>query len=708
MSEGNFDGALDQLDQEAEVAEQERLARIEKERESKVIDKWCDTIKRAKKHDEGYHKRWAENRKYAKGDTVSNDKVSANLLAAIMEVLAAFLYAKNPDLNVRPSASITRFRSNSDEERQKQLMYREFAKTLEIIISRLLRDANFKRTAKRWLRGTMTCGPGWVKTVMQTRMERDPVVEKRINDLRDQMSKIQSLQAEIADGEDDPEVLASKLESNITAAESQLERMVADGLIIDYMHAEDVTVATECGEVENYLAAPWIAFDSYKSKEETMALVEWDGKTAIDYLKVANRYVQRPRKGELNESGEGYVQLGTGEGNPEDDSEEGFFRVVEIWALCDGVVYTYIDGCKKQWARKPYAPISGKRFYPAFLLGFHYVDGERYPQSDVDQLRSLQDEYNEVRSDFRTHRKRARPGIIFNETAITGDDVDKVNKSTTQEYTGIQLTRDDIPIGNVFSPKLYNQIDPGLYDPSPIHRDMERMSGAQESLQSSIQVSKTATEARIQEQGFGARSGARRDELDDVLTDMCQYIAQLCLQVMDQADAERYAGPSAVWVQMSVEEVMTLFDIEIKAGSTGKPEAMRDREAWATLMPLIEGAIQKVGAARLSGQEWAAQPWIALLEETFNRLDDHGDLDKFLPMPPQAVPQEQDDGEGKKIESEVKLNDARRVSELADAIEKIPALAMSPEVRALFGMNVSPQDGQQQEQEVPQQSATIQ
>lgn len=681
----NFDGELVELEREA----QERAEQDRRERESKQVEdsitKWDERIKRARKHDDEYHKKWAENRKYAKGES-QKQEVTANLISAIVDVLASFLYAKDPDLNIRPSAAITRFRDNTQEQRQRQMVYREFAKTLEVVVSRLLRDAKLKRVAKRWLRGTMTCGPGWLKVVMQTKMQRDPVVEQEINDLRNQLAAIESLQADIKDGESDPEVKAEKLRANMIALQAKMERVIATGLVIDYYHAEDITVATECGEVENYLSAPWICFDSYKGKEATAKIVEWDAETAKQYLKGANRYVKRPRKGESNEPGEGFIQENAMPGGPEDDSEEGFYLIREVWSLDDGVIYTFIDGCKKKWAREPYAPITGQRFYPNFLLGFHYFDGERYPQSDVDQLKSLQEEYNEVRSDFRTHRRRAKPGIIFNEAAVAADHVDKVSKSSTQEIVGVELTGDNIDIRTVFVPKTYNQVDPGLYDTAPIHRDMERMSGAQESLQSSVAVQKTATEARIQDAGFSARTGSRRDELDDVLTEMCEYVAQVALQTMDQAAAMRYAGPSAVWVEMSVEEVMTLFDVEIKAGSTGKPEAAKDREAWGTLLPLIEGTIQKIGAARLAGQEWAAQPWIALLEETLNRLDDHADLDQFLPLPPQAVPQT-DDGEAKKTESETKLNDARRVSELADAVEKVPSLALTPIVKQLFNVN---------------------
>ena len=143
--------------------------------------------------------------------------------------------------------------------------------------------------------------------------------------------------------------------------------------------------------------------------------------------------------------------------------------------------------------------------------------------------------------------------------------------------------------------------------------------------------------SRIQESGFGARTGARLDELEDALTDMSEYAGQLALQFLSIEDARKYAGPNAEWQQLSTEDAFTTFYIDIKAGSTGKPQEQPDREQWGTLMPLIREVIDRIGAARMQGQEWAAKPWIALLKETFNRLDDHADIEEFLPVVPEQL-----------------------------------------------------------------------
>lgn len=674
-----MNGALVALEEEAKRQEEERERLKPSQQEKAHVRYLHERVKRAKNHDKDVAKSWATDRKFAAGET--GHEVDTNLIASIMEVLMSFLYARNPQMIARPSHSVNPVYRNE---------YKHFARTLEIVVTQLLKQARLKPVAKRWVRGAMTVGIGWIKAAMQTRIEKDPVIEARINDLQDQLENIDAKRTMIADGGhgDNEDILKSEIEANMQAAMEKLERVLADGLVLDFMHPEDVQVAPECGEVENYLYAPWICLDSYKSEEQTLAITGWTGEET-QRLMFANRYTQRPRKGEEEQtSGNGYVMTTKGletDGDTDAESADGFFLVREVWSYEDGVVYTIIDGINDHWARKPYVPYTGARFYPVFQLGFHYVDGQRYPQSEVQRLRKLQDEYGATRTDYKRHRERAKPGIIFDKGAIEPEDVVRIQSSTTQEFIGVDIIHPDRDVGSVFRPKNYNQVDPGLYDTSVITRDMEKVSGVQDALQANVQVEKTATEARIQETGFGARTGSRRDQLEEVLTDLCEYVAQLALSIFDQAQAETYAGEGAVWLPMSVDQVMTLFDIEIKAGSTGKPRKDIDREAWGVLLPFIEKMIDRIGQAKMQGADWAVGPWKALMRETFNRLDDHADLEDFIPDIPEEMIQ-QANQEDPVTESEVELNAAKRIETTAKAVETMPVLGEVPEVKELLGI----------------------
>jgi len=660
-----------------DVLEQERLAEDAAEKRRKAVENekehikdWFEKIDQAIKHDKWFRERWLKDRVAARGQ--SKSAVSVNLISAIMAVLAAFLYAKNPDVSVIPSDSV-------DDERLP--LYRRFGETIQVVVSRMYKDANLKKTAKRWIRGTQTVGIAWVKVMIQTRTEKSPLMANRINDLQDQINNINAKQIRLKLDDEQEGILISELQSNITAAQEGQEISVAEGLVLDYMDPSDVIVAPDCGEVENYLAAPWIVFRLYKNIDEILAITGWTTEEELACLKTANRFFKRPREdGDKGHGTGAYVKATSDEA----ESKSGFYMIYEAWSLADGVVYTLLDGCKERWAKERFAPVTGKRFYPCFSLAFHYIDGERYPQSDVHQLTKLQEEYNESRSDFRIHRQRARPGTIFNEAAVEEPSVRKLSTSVILEYIGVKFIKREPDINKIFFNKRYPPVDIGLYDTSHIQRDMEKVSGAQEALQQSIVVEKTATEAEIQEEGRGVRSGAKTDDLEDALTELSEYVIQVALQLLDIADAERYAGPQAMWLNLSVDEALQLFNITIKAGSTGKPKAKTDRVIWPSLMPVILDLIRMIGEFRLKGEEWAAKPIIAVLKETLSRADDTASIDMFLPVPPpEAI--ERSNQADPQAEAKTKLDTAGSIEKAASAVEKLPSLVFSPQVRALLG-----------------------
>ena len=679
-----------------EQDEADRLA-AEKQREKAkaraIIQKWTDKIKFARIHDEEPRKRWAKDRKMARGD--SKNPVTANLIGSIIEVLAAFLYAKNPDISIRPSESVNR---------QKIKIYRDFAKTVEIVVSRLLVDAGLKRLAKKWVRASMTVGISWLKVALKTRKEPNVLTERKINDLQEQINRIKALQIKADDEElPDSDATLAEIDAQIIALQSEREIDVAEGAVLDVFAAEDIIIAPECGDVENYIQAPWIGIDLYKTMDQALEITGWESTEDLVLIKTANTYTQRPRKGESEQGGRTEPAGRWISNDKDDESTDGFLRCTEIWSKVDGVVYTMIDGITTKWARQPYSPVTGKRWYPIFDLPAHLIDGERYPQSDVFQLTSLQNEYGAVRSNKRIHRQRAVPGMMFNMAEIDDASIKRLTSSEIQEYTGVNPSGQGADLNMLFVPKIYNPVDPALYETLDITVEMEKISGAQDALQSSVRVEKTATEARIEEAGFGARSGARRDTLEDSLTEAAEYLAQLALQVMDQAAIIEYAGPDAVWMELTTNQALMMFNLTIKAGSTGKPKAASDRELWGTLLPLIEKLIERIGQARIMGQEWAAAPWIALLAETMLRLDDPANIEDFLPVPP--PPEPEPEPEPTELEkAEIEKDKAAALLDRASVIEKVPELFTEQEARLLLLFGGEP--GQQSQQPAPEQIPT--
>ena len=182
-----------------------------------------------------------------------------------------------------------------------------------------------------------------------------------------------------------------------------------------------------------------------------------------------------------------------------------------------------------------------------------------------------------------------------------------------------------------------------LYDPTLILNDMERISGVQEALSAAISGPgnpKTATEANIQQSGTQARTTANRDNLESMLTDLAQYTAQQALQCLTIRDVQRMAGAKAFWpFGMDIEDLFTMVEVTIEAGSTGKPRQSTDMQAWSTILPLIQKSLGTIEQAFATGNTPLANAEIELVKETMLRLGDESDVERFIPrQPPPGSP----------------------------------------------------------------------
>mgnify|MGYP006352812579 FL=1 len=114
-----------------------RQADEAKARARKDVQDWQKRVDHGRKHMDKDRARWARDRKLAAGDPEGKDwEVDANLIGAYLEVLLSFLYAKDPDIMARVAASAGRAQIAN---------YRMIAETLQIVVSRLLKDANLKK-----------------------------------------------------------------------------------------------------------------------------------------------------------------------------------------------------------------------------------------------------------------------------------------------------------------------------------------------------------------------------------------------------------------------------------------------------------------------------------------------------------------------------------------------------------------------------------
>ncbi len=577
------------------------------EERAALVKRWGQRIDQALKDNDKLFKAFEARRKRVRGvtttegaESVSNSE-RTNLVYATIASILPQVYAKNPDISVTPTEGVPGDRYAN---------IKQFCKTLESVLhAQLVKGANLKDSAKDATRSAMTTSLGWVKLLYQRDIETDPVIQNRMNDAQENLKRVQASLANIEDPAQIGELTANKaqLEQELKGLAGQLEKVIAQGLVIDNILSEHLLILDPTvRSFKGYRQAGAMAQIIYFTKEKFEAAFGYVPKTATVYTTAGGQ----PREGT------GEVKL---------------YQVFEIWDKDTNTVYTLCKG-EKDFCREPYQPQKlGAHWYPFFPLAFNLVDGQFYPMSDVELIEKLSDEYNETAQQLKDARDESIPGTVVREGGnLSPDDIEKIKRRKPRETVvisgpgGKPLSDDIQEIGGVTT-------NPLLYDRAPIRQDIDTMSGATDALRGSVSRAKTATEAEYMQAGLAGRTGERQDATADWISSMAQYAAEILLQELTPQQVLMIAGEGAQWPQMTKEEALSMVRIEVRAGTMGKPDKSKEQEQWTKVLPVLQEGMKNVADLRAKGMNDMADAVIELLRETLRRFDERIDLDKFIP-----------------------------------------------------------------------------
>lgn len=524
--------------------------------------------------------------------------------------------------------------------------HKAFGETMEIVIGRLWQDARLKPAARAQCQTALTVALGVIKASWQERTEgQSPHTAKVIRDLQDNIERVSRLRAELAEedaaGRDEHDTKRADLERQLEALQGKAERVVSRGYVVDVVQPEDFQCAVGYS-IANHTDAPWNANRFWITVEDAKAKYGARFGSEQECTEAFNRATKyRARVPVMQgkdapaiddnikpEDADAFVQ-GEGVGAEEGDCTD-WLAGWEIWDATSGHVLTVFEGMDR-WAVPPWQPDATTRFYPYFVLPLHELDGQRHPQSYISRSYKLLDEYDRLATNFRDHRRRCVPKMGFNSSQIQPKDTKKLEKGVIGEWIGLDLPA-NLPIDQVMKEIAYPSLNPMLYDDQPIMSKLERIWGVQEALSGSIQTDKTATEAEIQQGGFQARTSSRRDILEGVLNELAQYTAEVAWQNMSEEEVVEIAGPNAMWPQYRApEDLRQMLQVEIRAGSSGKPNTSAEREAWSVLLPILQNGIVQIGQLRQSSPQEVADKLEQVLRLTGERMGDRLDFDQLIP-----------------------------------------------------------------------------
>ena len=583
-----------------------------------LVKKFRREIERELDRHKDRFKQFQTNRNHYRGIVgTSGQLVRTNLIFSTIATIYPQVYAKNPDMSFAPAEAV------GDDQYDE---IKKYGKTTEVVLQRMLvRDGDLKGRVKAVTRAAMLCQVGWLKVTYQKDVREDPEIKNRMNDIQDDIERLRASAATLDEANQDHDLRLAEMQAQLDGMRSSHETVVSSGLVLDKLMSEDVLVLD-----------PTVRdFGDYRQSSRIAQ------RTWMDEDMFRQRFKREPSSKATLWSGSSIQKATQGEGSniKAGDKEAEFCAVWEIWDKTTQTVYTWAEG-EEEWCREPFQPKAvGRRWYPFFGLCFNPVDGELYGISDVELLVGLQEEYTSTRDALAKHRKYSIPlRVVRSGGSLTPQDVQNLKDA---EYGDTVIVSGDssVPLTNDVTTVEGPPINPALYDVSMIRTDIEMVSGASDASRGMVAQAKTATEAEIMQQGLASRTGERQDIIEDLIEEMAKYSIEVLTGELTMPEVIRFAGQAAVWPQGGqMDQVFDVLNLEIRAGSTGKPNKNGEREQWISLMPILQDAIQKVTELRAAGQNDMADAITELTRESLRRFDERIDLDSFIPRKKEGQP----------------------------------------------------------------------
>lgn len=485
----------------------------------------------------------------------------------------------------------------------------KFGKTLEIVFAHQLREQkplDFKRGMKATVRRANTTGVGYVELGFQRENGPRPGMTEKLADFRARLDHLRNLASQAAKGEiDEYDAEMAELEASIVSLQAEPEIVIREGLIIDYPASTKVIPDKMTKSLDGFVGARHLTIEYTYTVDEIRELFNVDlGDKYTSYTMNA---------GSQREYAANDVMDDDYEWTSPEKKKNGLVCVWKHYDKVSGLVYFVADGYHT-FLREPAAPdVFVEGFWPVYALTFNQVESEDelFPPSDVSLLLDPQREYNRSRQGKREHRQAARPRWIFPNGAL-GNEEDPLRLKNMKPFEALGIDMDpQAKIGDIFQAFPVPGVDPNLYDTGEIFTDMQLIGGAQEANYGGVSKS-TATESAIAANATNASDGSAIDDLDSFLTTLARDAGQILKREMSEEQVKRIAGPGAVWPQMTMAELIEEVDLEVEAGSTGKPNQAVEINNWKQLLPMM---IQMPGIEPV---------WLA--RETLRRLDDRLDL----------------------------------------------------------------------------------
>lgn len=577
-----------------------------------LVKQWMDRIKGAKTYWGKRFKKMKANAAFARGKqweslkpNEDDDRYVGNITHRHIKRLVGSIYAKNPRVQaerrpklfyaawdgtpemmmaavntIQPAPLVPgqmppptldpetalQVMKDYQDGRAKRTLYNRLGKTLEYVAQYSLDEPipKFKDQAKQLVRRTATCGVGYLKLGYQRHMEQSPDIDAKIKDSADRLAHLETLMMNLADGEkgsESPE--AAELKLNLAALQKSKDLLLREGLVFGFPKAWNIIVDTGTVQLKGFVGSRWIAEEFIFTLEQVQRIFKVDVKSSFSAYTP-----EKPKEGGQ-------------------DPQEKLCCVYEVYDLVGQVKFTLCDGWPDFIVEPGEPDIFLEQFHPYYVLSFNDVEDEDdiFPPSDVDLIRPMQVERNRAREGLRVHRQANRPGYMAPKDAFEEETKNKLGTHADHEVIEHNLGKDAV-MEKIIQAKPTIPIDENLYSTQHLDDDVLLVTGSQ-SANLGPTTGATATESGIAEASRGVDTSSDSDGLDEFLTDVMRGAGQILLLNMSEQTVKKIAGEGAVWPTFNREQVAEELCLQIKAGSSGRPNKQARLTAIEKTIPFV-------------------------------------------------------------------------------------------------------------------------
>lgn len=468
-----------------------------------------------------------------------------------------------------------------------QQMLEKFSRTLELMAAHTLAEQvhPFKTMMKLVVRRAVTTGVGYLKIGFQRVLQPRPEIEAQIADVTQQMATLERLSADVADGviTDAGDARMEELRLLMANLHAQVNVLVREGVVFDFPSTTTIIPDRKCRQLREFLGCDHVTEEYVLTPDQVQEIYKVDvSKSFTAYREGSNgKFAPGNDGSSVGANGSDGKALRTNEASD----------VCVVWETYDrksGLVYVTCDGFP-DFLREPASPeVWTERFWPWHALVLNECDDPEdvYPPSDVRLLRHQQTEYNRLREGLREHRRQNRPLTLAATGVLSEDDKEVLKNRPSAALVELQGLQPSQRVEDVLQPAKFPGIDPNLYEVGGIFDDVLRTVGMQEANLGGT-AGGTATESSIAESSRMSSLQSNIDDLDDFLTQVSRAVGQVLLGNVSADTVKEIVGPGAVWPELTRDQMAKELDLEIEAGSTGRPNQAQEIMNFERLAPIL-------------------------------------------------------------------------------------------------------------------------